>query len=424
MFDIYAASPLSGRFTVGQTSKLVARYHFVEAQLMRIAAGKLASLPEWEVKCMLGRHLWQDALHADSFLRRMLELRWPRTAPLHPGDATLQLMAALDGAPTTAAFLAGVYRVIKPRLIGAYTTHQPLATSLADEPTALLLQRVLIEETQHLTEGEALLESLAGASDVGQTRDWQARIEEACARVGGFAVPADDIEREVPGHFEGQVATPAPAVARRDARFRWSQDGDEVSPDDPDEAVKFMAHRDADNEMHASEVLGRNIYEQPEMPWEFHVDMARQCWDEVRHAVLYQKYLEEIGGQLGDYPIVEGNYAYRMALDFPHRIYDLHLRGERLGMHDLLRFREQAQDAGDRRYELLNDFIHADEVPHVKNGRWLRWLLNEDQAAFKRIERETMQTRAAYEQAHTADPLLQRYSGLSQAVLARGQEDA
>src|SRR5690606_39584931 len=55
----------SGSFTVGDTAKLVARYHYVEAQLMRIAAGKLAVLPEWEVKCLLGRHLWQDSLHAN-----------------------------------------------------------------------------------------------------------------------------------------------------------------------------------------------------------------------------------------------------------------------------------------------------------------------------------------------------------------------
>jgi hypothetical protein len=424
MFDIYASAPLAGQLTVAETAKLVARYHFVEAQLMRIAAGKLPLLPEWEVKCLLGRHLWQDSLHANAFLLRMQELRWPRTAPLHPGEPTLRLMVALDDSRCTAAFLTAVYRVIKPRLIGAYTTHIANSSSLADEPTVLLLQGILAEEEQHLREGEALLESLAETYDAGATRDWQARIEDACDRVGGFAVPSADIEREVPGHFEGQAAKPAPAVANRDGRFRWTDAIGDVAPDDPDEVVKFMAHRDADNEMHAAEVLGRNIYEHPEMPWEFHVDMARQCWDEVRHAVLYQKYLEEAGGQLGDYPVVEGNYAYRMALDFPHRIYDLHLRGERLGMHDLLRFREEAQAAGDRRYELLNDFIHADEVPHVKNGRWLRWLLKEDQAAFRRVERETMETRAAYEQTHTGDPLLARYSGLSQAVLAHGAAEA
>ena len=145
--------------------------------------------------------------------------------------------------------------------------------------------------------------------------------------------------------------------------------------------------------------------------------MARQCWDEVRHAVLYQKYLEERGGRLGDFAIVPGNYAYRMALDFPHRLYDLHLRGEKLGMPDLIRMRGEALRDGNHSYALLNDYVHADEVPHVKNGRWLNWLLKDDRAAFKQVERETMQRRAVYEQAHADDPLLQAYTGLSHAIL-------
>jgi uncharacterized ferritin-like protein (DUF455 family) len=173
--------------------------------------------------------------------------------------------------------------------------------------------------------------------------------------------------------------------------------------------------------MHAAEVLGRNLYEHPEMPWEYHVDTARQCWDEVRHAVLYQKYLEERGGRLGDFAVVPGNYAYRMSLDFPHRLYDLHLRGEKLGMSDLVRMRKQAQKDGDRSYAVLNDFVHADEVPHVKNGRWLKWVLKDDELAFRQVERETMRIRAAYEAEHADDPLLQAYTGLSQAVLAAAE---
>ncbi|PMP86151.1 MAG: hypothetical protein C0183_04190, partial [Roseiflexus castenholzii] len=186
---------------------------------------------------------------------------------------------------------------------------------------------------------------------------------------------------------------------------------------DEHEMALMMAHRDADNEMHAAELLGRNLYEHPEMPWEYHVDMERQLWDEVRHAVLYQRYLEHLGGKLGDFPVIPGNYAYRISLDFPHRLYDLHLRGEKLGMPDLIRYRETAHARGDTPYALLNDFVHADEVPHVKNGRWLRWLLNNDEAAFRQIERETMRLRAAYEQAHADDPIVMAYTGLVPAIL-------
>jgi hypothetical protein len=415
MFDIYANQRLTGAFDVRQTARLVARYHYVEAQLMRVMAGKLASLPEWEVKCLLGLHLWHDSLHANDMLARLVDLRWPRKAPLNPGAATLALMALLDAAPDSPALLGGLYRVIKPALAAAYASHLDQAAPVADEPTCYVLRRALAEEQRHIREGQALLATLDDPTP-GTTADWERRFRDALAAIGELTAPAD-VEREAASSFEGQAVAPAPGVAARDARFTIEMGGFSQAPSDPAEAARFMAHRDADNEMHAAELLGRSLYEHPEMPWDYHVDMARQLWDEVRHAVLYQKYLEGLGGRLGDYPSVPGNYSYRIGLDFAHRLYDLHLRGEKLGMPDLIRYREQARAAGDTAYALLNDYVHADEVPHVKNGRWLNWLLNDDAEAFKRVERETMQIRAAYERAHQDDPLLKAYTGLAPALL-------
>lgn len=416
MFDIYAGKPLLGAFDVRETARLIARYHYIEAQLMRVMAGKLASLPEWEVKCLLGLHLWHDSLHANELLARLVELRWPRKAALNPGAATLALMALLDDTADSPALLGGIYRVIKPALAAAYAAHLAAAAPVADEPTCAILRRALAEEQRHIAEGQALLDSLAD-TDAGAAADWEQRFQAALAAVGSLTAPGD-VEREAASSFEGQAIKPAPGVAARDGRFTIELNGFSDAPSDPAGLVRFMAHRDADNEMHAAELLGRSLYEHPEMPWEYHVDMARQLWDEVRHAVLYQKYLEGLGGRLGDYPSVPGNYSYRIGLDFAHRLYDLHLRGEKLGMPDLIRYREQARAAGDQAYVLLNDYVHADEVPHVKNGRWLSWLLNDDAAAFKRVERETMQIRAEYERAHQDDPLLKAYTGIAPALLS------
>jgi uncharacterized ferritin-like protein (DUF455 family) len=416
MFDIYTDQPLMGAFDVRQTAQLVARYHYIEAQLMRVMAGKLASLPEWEVKCLLGLHLWHDSLHAQDLLARLVELRWPRKAALNPGAATLALMALLDDAPDSQALLSGIYRVIKPALAAAYAAHLAAAAPVADAPTCSILRRALAEEQQHITEGQLLLDSLAEV-DADASATWEQRFRDALAAIGSLTMPGN-VEREAATSFEGQAIKPAPSVAARDRRFVIELNGFSQAPSDSVSTARFMAHRDADNEMHAAELLGRSLYEHPEMPWEYHVDMARQLWDEVRHAVLYQKYLEGLGGRLGDYPSIPGNYSYRIGLDFAHRLYDLHLRGEKLGMPDLIRYREQARAIGDQAYMLLNDYVHADEVPHVKNGRWLNWLLNDDAAAFKRIERETMYIRAAYERAHQDDPLLKAYTGLAPALLS------
>jgi uncharacterized ferritin-like protein (DUF455 family) len=416
MYDLYAEYRLTGAFDVGQTARLVARYHYIEAQLMRVAAGKLAELPEWELKCLLGRHLWQDSLHADAWLARLIDLRWPRRAPLSPGEALSKLMALLDEAPDSAAFLSAVYHQIRPRLLAAYTLHRDSCAPLADEPTWDLLGRLINEQALQIHQGQALLDTFP-AEQRSSADAFASEIGAACDAVGNFAEPSTAAEREAGGSFEGQSVRSAPAFAARDARFRFGDRAADRPPADAQELALVMAHRDADNEMHAAELLGRSLYEHPEMPWEYHVDMARQLWDEVRHAVLYQRYLEQLGGQLGDYPVIPGNYAYRIKLGFLHRLYDLHLRGEKLGMADLIRYREEARNAGDTGYVLLNDFVHADEVPHVKNGRWLHWALKDDKEAFARIERETMQMRAAFERDHADDPIIQAYTGLVPSLL-------
>ena len=67
---------------------------------------------------------------------------------------------------------------------------------------------------------------------------------------------------------------------------------------------------------------------------------------------------------------------------------------------------------------VVNDYVHADEVPHVKNGRWLNWVLRDDEGDFKRVEFETMQIRADYEKMNQNDPIVQAYNGLLRQVLA------
>lgn len=416
MLDIYSQYSIVGAFDVRQTAQLVARYHYIEAQLMRVMAGKLANLPEWEVKCMLGRHLWHDSLHAQEFLQRLVDLRWPRKAPLNPGTSTFQLMALLDTTTDSRTLLCGIYRVIKPALVQAFEKHLVCAAPLADEPTCYLLHRTLADEREHIQEGLALIDSLP-EEKAGGIIQWETNFRKSLAAIGDLTIPSN-VTREAVHSFENQLINAAPPFAARDRRFKFLPEGFSEVPVDPAGAACFMAHRDADNEMHAAELIGRNLYENPAMPWEFHVDMARQLWDEVRHAVLYQKYLESLGGALGDYPSIPGNYSYRIGLDFAHRLYDLHLRGEKLGMPDLIRYRERAKKTNDQRYVVVNDYVHADEVPHVKNGRWLNWVLRDDESAFKRVETETMQIRFDYEKLHQNDPIVQAYTGVLKQALA------
>ncbi len=55
-------------------------------------------------------------------------------------------------------------------------------------------------------------------------------------------------------------------------------------------------------ELQALEGAGRSLWDFPDAPWEFKMNMARQCWDEARHVQIYEKLLEHVGGDAGHVP--------------------------------------------------------------------------------------------------------------------------
>jgi uncharacterized ferritin-like protein (DUF455 family) len=200
---------------------------------------------------------------------------------------------------------------------------------------------------------------------------------------------------------------PAVRLAERDARFLMVGPAEQAqrmpSPgDDRVEKARRLMHGMLDNEMHAAELSGRNSYEFPNMPWDFHIDMARVVWDEIRHSEETKKHLEDLGGQIGMYPVVPGNFGYRIQLDLLHRLQDLHRRGELNGLNGLLKSRDAFHALGDENGARMFDFIQADETRHVAIGnRWVKWLLHDDQKQLRALADEVEQQRRAHD-AHVA----------------------
>jgi hypothetical protein len=134
------------------------------------------------------------------------------------------------------------------------------------------------------------------------------------------------------------------------------------------------------------------------MPWQFHMDMARVVWDEIRHSEETKKHLEDLGGRVGMYPVVPGNFGYRIQLDLLHRLQDLHRRGELGGLNGLLKSRNTFREAGDETGANMFDFIQADETRHVAFGnRWVKWLLHDDPARLRELGDEVEQQRQVHD---------------------------
>jgi uncharacterized ferritin-like protein (DUF455 family) len=203
---------------------------------------------------------------------------------------------------------------------------------------------------------------------------------------------------------EGERGLPPPVpLAQRDARFSMVHPADQAKQmpppgDDWTEKARRLMHGMLDNEMHAAELSGRNMYEFPRMPYEFHLDMARVVWDEIRHSEETLKHLEDLGGRVGMYPVVPGNFGYRIQLDLLHRLQDLHRRGELGGLNGLLKSRNTFREMGDETGALMFDFIQADETRHVAFGnRWVKWLLHDDPARLREVGDEVERMRQVHD---------------------------
>lgn len=113
-------------YSVDQTVVLLHRYLYIEAQTMRCLAAHLNGVPEWEVKCAIALHLWQDAEHSTWLRNRAAEMRTP---PLHldrvPDPAHDAFFAELPCSRSTRELLVGIYQVLKPALVAAMQGLQP-----------------------------------------------------------------------------------------------------------------------------------------------------------------------------------------------------------------------------------------------------------------------------------------------------------
>ena len=155
------------------------------------------------------------------------------------------------------------------------------------------------------------------------------------------------------------------------ARELYVNGADNHVPVDREEQQHFF-HGLMDAELCAAELMARNSHEYPEMPWDFHVDMARQTWDELRHARVHAILMEtELGCAWGDFPIGFSYFKSIYAYDLLGRLALFNSTSEQKAMWRHSHRRGVLVKQGQEQVAKVFDYLLADEVPHVHNGaRW------------------------------------------------------
>jgi len=154
-----------------------------------------------------------------------------------------------------------------------------------------------------------------------------------------------------------------------------------------DDFLKGRLHGICAGEFQAMEAAGRSLFDFPDAPWEFQLDMARQVWDESRHAEIYMKLLEYVGSYLGEFPESEVLWSCTQVDDPACRVAGINRGLEGLACDVFEQIIRLAQKMGDPVIERAVDYVLADEITHVRMGsQWMRKLTEGDPARLKKAQ--------------------------------------
>jgi hypothetical protein len=373
--------PLSGGYDVDVNAVRFSNYFHVLRELVHRSCGWLALEPRLEVKYALGDHIHDDARALTKIKRRLYELRTPSDYPGAPSDALAAVLDRAAAAATPGAYLELAYGELKPLLVAGLRIHLDTLDPLLDEPSLRQLTQLLHRQERHIVE-------LGGRGDIPSTHPLpfgdlgalplRLRATRELTIMPPLAQPARDAFVEV---------TDAGDAYLTDELY---VNGEENHvPTDPEEQKHFF-HGLMDAELCAAELMARNSHEHPEMPWDFHVDMARQCWDEIRHAEVHDRLMAtELGCRWGDYPVGFAYFRSIYALDLLGRLALFNGTSEQKAMWRHSHRRKRLLEIGQTTVARVFDYLLADEVPHVHNGvRWGSYLLGGDEKAYRAKVRE------------------------------------
>jgi hypothetical protein len=363
--------PLKGGYDVDENAIRFSNYFHVLRELVHLSCGWLPLEPRLEVKYALGDHLHDDARALTKIKRRLYELRTPSDYPGAPAEELAALLDRANGATTPQEYLDIAYGELKPALAAAIRIHLEHLAPLIDEPSLRLLTQIGHRQDQHMIEVPHATAPLP-FSDLG-TLPIRLREVRELTVMPPLDQPARDDFIEV---------TEAGDTYLTDELYINGEENH--VPTDADEQKHFF-HGLMDAELCAAELMARNSHEHPEMPWDFHVDMARQVWDEIRHAEIHDRLMAtELGCHWGDYPIGFGYFKSIYALDLLARLALFNGTSEQKAMWRHSHRRKVLIELGQTTVARVFDYLLADEVPHVHNGvRWGSYLLGNDEKAYR-----------------------------------------
>ena len=182
--------------------------------------------------------------------------------------------------------------------------------------------------------------------------------------------------------IKGRGGTTLRAGPAREACFTVVTDQADLLKFDensPEHRRQFF-HGNLNEEVQSLEIAAQSIADFPDAPWEIRLHLARQCWDETRHARLFLRRLLELDGHKGEFPIINQDWGVVCMFDsLAARLAVQNRVFEGASLDVIKESVDVWRNWGDHETAALLDGIAADEIQHAKFANdWLAELKVKD----------------------------------------------
>jgi hypothetical protein len=368
---------LGGKFTVEENARRLLRFFYFERRLMQALGAWTLSVPEFEVKLEMGRHIFYHADAARMLRERLTEqeLRPAAIDAFRDGeiDGFIEEMLSAADAPE---LLTGVHQVLGRALATAYRHHCDDTDPVTDVPTIRCLRRVLTDYEPMLAWADAALAAyVEGGVNESRLAAWRWHLQRLLASIGG--VTGSDARGEAPAPLRSEVKPfERGTVPLRDVRFDTfkntgdydTADGGERFPKDSYEALRLRFIRTQRDEVDAIEAFGTFIWDIRFKNFQAEYDLARITWDEARHTEIGHRALLAAGYDPFELPNRLTGSTCRGPMEPAFAMAEINLFGEVGVLKTINQLIDAASERNDELLRHISDFIRSDERTHVRKG--------------------------------------------------------
>lgn len=144
------------------------------------------------------------------------------------------------------------------------------------------------------------------------------------------------------------------------------------------------------------EACALNIVLEDEMPFRFVEDMARQSWDESRHAAGFLQLLRRLNFDVKDFPASNDLWEMTSTKALPLRLAIHQRAGETMGINAADWWSKHYRQSGDDMMADFQEFVFEDEIQHVEFGnKWLRYICDARKIEISSVINQALKIRTA-----------------------------